>query len=405
MRILMLTGSLPYPPQQGGALRSYGILHGLSQAGHEITLLSFHESTVDAATTPLAAYCKRVETLAPPRRPISQRLRDLVLTHEPDLARRLYSEAFARCLQAALRETPFDWVQAEGLEMGCYLPLVKSASPTTRVCYDAFNAEYALQQVMGSIDRGSLKRLPAALYSFLQSSRIMRFEQRICQQAELVLAVSPEDAAELHKLCPSKHIPVVPNGIFVDRYEHSTEQLDLGEAALVFTGTMDYRPNVDAMLWFVNQVLPKIQAQVPEARLYIVGQKPHARLNALRDQHGVYITGRVPLVQPYLHSAGVYVAPLRMGGGTRLKIMEAMASGCAVVSTTIGASGLQGDARRAMVIADSASEMAYKVVRLLQDPERRQGLGTAAREYVKAYYDWSVIIPQLLAVYGNERVE
>jgi polysaccharide biosynthesis protein PslH len=405
MRILMLTGSLPYPPQQGGALRSFGILHGLRKGGHEVVLLSFHDGTADIASTPLMEYCARVETITPPSRKIAQRLRDLFLSSEPDIARRLYSAEFAKCLESILRETQIDFVQAEGLEMARYLPLAKAAAPHVRLCYDAFNAEYALQQAMGKIDSGDLRRLPATVYSLIQAQRIMTFERMICQQSDVVIAVSPEDAADLGKLCPDKSIPVVPNGIFVERYEQPTEQLDLGENALIFTGTMDYRPNVDAMLWFADHVLPLVRENVPDAQLYIVGQKPHARLSALREQRGVHITGRVVAVQPYLHSAGVYIAPLRMGGGTRLKIMEAMASGCAVVATSIGASGLHNDARRAMLIADSATEMANAIVRLLEDPERRKELGAVAHTYVKAHYDWSVLIPQLLTLYGSERVE
>ncbi|MFN8373896.1 MAG: glycosyltransferase [Anaerolineae bacterium] len=405
MRILMMTGSLPYPPQQGGALRSFGILHGLHQAGHEIVLLSFYDGTVDIASTPLAEYCTRVETVPTPQRTMKQRLRDLALSGHPDIARRLYSNPFAQLLQNILREQPIDLVQAEGLEMACYLPLAKRSKPDVRLCYDAFNAEYSLQQTMGRIDSGELRRLPATVYSMLQAPRIMRFEQEICRKSDLVIAVSSEDAADLHKLTPEKHIPVVPNGIFVEQYEHPGEQLELGENALLFTGTMDYRPNVDAMLWFVSSVLPLIRNSIPDAQLYIVGQKPHPRLTGLRDTRGIHITGRVASVQPYLHSTSVYVAPLRMGGGTRLKIMEAMASGCAIVATSIGASGLHNDAKRAMLIADSAVEMANAVVRLLEDPDRRKELGETAHKYVKAYYDWSVLIPQLLTIYGNERVE
>ncbi|NWF67817.1 MAG: glycosyltransferase [Chloroflexi bacterium] len=404
MRVLMLTGSLPYPPLQGGALRSFGIVHGLHAAGHEVVLLSFHEGALNGST-PLTQYCAHIETVPPPRRRLRQRLRDLLLSGQADIARRLYSHELARCLQALLGEQEFDLVQAEGLEMACYLPLARAAAPQARLCYDAFNAEYALQQEMGRIDRADSGRWPAALYSLLQVPRIRAFEQRICCLADLVIAVSPEDAAALQTLCPEKEIPVLPNGIFVERYTSSSAQLELGEAALVFTGTMDYRPNVDAMLWFVKQVLPLVQARVPEAQLYIVGQKPHNRLTALRETAGVHLTGRVPQVQPYLHSAAVYVAPLRMGGGTRLKIMEAMAAGCAIVATHTAASGLHPQAKRALLLADSAAEMAQTILTLLEDEAKRQMLGAEARRSVAAYYDWSVLIPQLLALYGRERVE
>src|SRR5690606_2240837 len=133
---------------------------------------------------------------------------------------------------------------------------------------------------------------------------------------------------------------------------------------------MDYRPNVDAMQWFTGSVLPLIHERIPDARLYIVGQKPHASLQTLREMDQVEVTGWVAEIQPFLHAAGVYIAPLRMGSGTRLKILEAMAAGCAVVATSIAVAGLQAEARRAMIIADSEGNFANAVIRLLQDPSQ-----------------------------------
>src|SRR5690606_23656791 len=115
---------------------------------------------------------------------------------------------------------------------------------------------------------------------------------------------------------------------------------DLGPCALIFTGKMDYRPNVDAMLWFASDILPQVRSIMPDVRLYVVGQKPHPRLEVLRDHDHIVLTGWVPEVTPYLHAAAVYIAPLRMGSGTRLKILEAMAAGCAIVATTLAAAGL-----------------------------------------------------------------
>jgi glycosyltransferase involved in cell wall biosynthesis len=164
---------------------------------------------------------------------------------------------------------------------------------------------------------------------------------------------------------------------------------------------MGYRPNVDAALWFVDQVLDKIRAQVPEVRFFIVGSSPHNRLNSLRERDNVQITGWVPDVNPFLHAAAVYVVPMRMGSGTRLKLLQAMAAGRAVVSTTTGAQGLtlpDGDVLR---LADSADDFAQAVIVLLKDAQQRQILGAAGRRYVQENYDWSVIAPRLLRVYDE----
>jgi len=407
MQILMVTGSLPYPPHQGGALRSYGILHGLHQAGHEVTLLSFHDKTGSIAieSTPLGNFCSQIETVPPPRRNKTNRLRDLFFSGQPDIARRLYSYDFYACLRQLTSEKSFDLIQFEGIEVASYLPLLRREGIRAKLCYDAFNAEAALQGLIFRVDRGDLRRWPAAAYSLIQTQRITRFERTICQQADAVIAVSAEDANILRRYRADGRVGVVTNGIFVDDYLEAGEQLDLGEHVLVFTGKMDYRPNVDAMVWFTDNVLPLVQAQIQDTRLYIIGQKPHPRLEKLRYRNHIEISGWVQDVQPFLKGAGVYVAPLRMGSGTRLKILEAMAAGCAVVATPIAISGMRAEAKTALIVADAAENMAQEIIGLLQNPEQRIVMGKTAQNFVKQYYDWPVLIPGLLKIYEELDLE
>jgi polysaccharide biosynthesis protein PslH len=400
MHILILTPRLPYPPHQGGAIRNSGIIRGLHDAGHKVTLLSFHENGVDPAATPLAELCAEIVTVDEPPRPPSKRLRDLVVTGQPDLARRLESETFRARLANLLSKTAFDLVQFEGLEMTGYMPAVRQRQPQAKLCYDAHNAEFALQQAIFDVERQTPRRLPQAAYSLIQARRIAYFERGVCQMADCVIAVSDEDAEALRPFSRDKRVEVVPNGIFADDYAVDLPHVDLGENVLVFTGKMDYRPNIDAMRWFTGSVLPRVREQIPDTKLYIVGQKPHRSLEALRDQPGVEITGWVQEVQPFLQAADVYVAPLRMGSGTRLKILEAMAAGCAVVATSTAASGLK-DVRESLILMDGETGFAEAIVSLLQDPARRQALGTAAKRAVRQHYDWSVLIPCLLKIYKD----
>ncbi len=399
MRILVVTTSLPYPPASGGAIRVAGILKGLHENGHQVTLAALHDGKPAPESTPLAAYCDRIITAPPPTRSKSQRLRDLVFTRQADIAKRLYSPAFAEQLRALLAKESFDIIQCEAIESACYLPLIREAQPAAKLVFDTFNAEYMLQRVIYQIDRRELKRLPMALYSWIQARRIQRYEAAMCHLADAVIAVSPEDADALHALGGHTPIHIVPSGITVTDYTHDSSRTDLGACAIVFSGKMDYRPNVDAALWFGESIYPRIKAQADNVRWWIVGQQPHPRLDVLRVDPSITITGRVDAVQPYLNSATVYVAPLRMGSGTRLKLLEAMASGCAIVATSIAASGLLPEVKAAMRIADDESTFADAVVALLEDLATRAQLGTTAREKVAAFYDWSVLIPRLLSVY------
>jgi glycosyltransferase involved in cell wall biosynthesis len=399
MQILLLASSLPYPPHGGGALRTFGIIRGLYEAGHDVSLACFHDDAVAVSSTPLAEYCSRIETVPPPQRSMTDRLRALALSGQPDLAGRLESSAMRDTLRRLLSAVDFDVVQFQGLEMAIYLPFVREHQPTARLVYDAFNAEYMLQRRIAEVDRGNPRKLHAALYSTIQAGRIARFERQICASADAVIAVSSEDAESLRPFRPDGKVYLLPNGIYVDDYAQPRQALDLGHHALVFTGKMDYRPNVDAALWFTGTILPLIRRRCPDAKLYIVGQKPQFSLQSLSEKNNVEITGWVAEVQPFLHAAAVYVAPLRMGAGTRLKMLEAMASGCAIVATPVAASGLEPETQAAMLLADSETTFADAVIRLLEAPEERAELGLRAREAVRRFYDWSALIPCLLQIH------
>ncbi len=402
MRLLFLTGQVPYPPYAGGALRTYGLLKGLHGAGHTVDLLTFTEpGQPDPAATPLAQLCGEMVTVPAPRRSLPARLADVLFTPNADMARRYYSPQFQARLKSQLARVSYDVVQIESLEMAAYLAAIRAVSPAVRIIYDSFNAEFDLQRGMYQIDRRSLTRLPGAIYSLIQWRRLTQFERSVCQKVDRVIAVSEADAEAFHQLAPGAAVDVVPNGIFADEYARTSQQLDLGSAALLFTGTMNYRPNVDAVVWFADRILGEIRKAAPEARLFVVGNKPHGRLDSIRQRADVEVTGFVQDVLPFLHSAAVYVAPLRMGSGTRLKLLQAMAAGCAIVSTHIGAQGLNAMPGQEIILADDATSFAQATIALLRDPASRARLGQAARDLVCKQYDWSVIWPRLLHVYGE----
>jgi polysaccharide biosynthesis protein PslH len=405
MKILIVTASLPYPPASGGAIRVYGIVQGLYAAGHQITLLSLHDGKIKPEATPLWAICEDVITVPMPVRTRSQRIRDLVFSRQPDIARRLFSPVFQDKLRELLASRQFDLIQMEAIEVAVYLPTAKAAQPDAKLVFDTFNAEYMLQRVIYNIERRELRRLPAALYSWIQAGRIKRFERRMCRLVHAVIAVSQEDADALRVFREDRKVYIVPSGISVNDYTTGEAPCTVGKHTLVFTGKMDYRPNVDAMLWFTETILPRIQQVIRDVSLVIVGQQPHPRLQPLRKNPAVTLTGWVDSVQPYLRGAAVYIAPLRMGSGTRLKLLEAMASHCAIVATTIAAAGLSDEAKAAMLIADDENTFAQRVIDLLRDEAQRAELGERACQMVRKHYDWSVLIPRLLAVYEEIGLE
>jgi glycosyltransferase involved in cell wall biosynthesis len=401
MRILFLTAQPPEPPHAGGTLRANGLMRGIHAAGHEVHVLTFVEPGQLDASHALSEFCASVESVPPPRRTVRHRLRDLLLTNLADMQRRCDSPLYAAKLEQILTRTAFDIIQIESLEMAAYLPVIQRVQPGTPVIYDSFNAEFDLQHSIHETEKRDPRRLLGATYSYVQWRRLTRFEREICQSVAHVIAVSDADAAAFRSLAPGCAISVVPNGINVQDYAQQDPSLDLGPYALVFTGSMSYRPNVDAALWFADQVFGQVRALVPDARFFVVGSRPHPRLNALRERDGVQVTGWVPSVNPFLYAAAVYVAPLRMGSGTRLKLLQAMAAGQPVVSTSIGAQGLQVSDGVELRLADTADDFARAVIELLEYPARREALGQAAAQYAAAHHDWSVIVPDLLRVYDE----
>lgn len=387
MRLLFLTPQLPYPPHQGTTIRNWGLIAQLARR-HQISLLSFGSGPVPA---PVQARCAAVITVPPPQRSANRRLIDLLLGRA-DLARRLWSPAFRDALSDWLAREQFDGVQIEGLEMAAYRAVVRAHG--LPIVFDAHNAEHVLQQRAQSADRGRPGRRLAALYSRLQVPRLKDLERDLCRTVDGVSVVSSEDAAALAALAPGVRPVVVANGIELRAYDMPAP-IATEPGRVVFTGKMDYRPNVDAMTWFVGDVWPTIRAQAPEATFWIVGQAPTPAVRALGGRDGVHVTGAVDDTRPFIAGARVYVAPLRMGGGTRFKLLEALALRRPVVSTHIGAEGFPLQNGRDALLADGPQAFADAVCRILCEPDLGDRLGAAGRALIAARYDWAAIVPHL----------
>lgn len=423
MRILFLTPQLPYPPHKGTAMRNYNLIANLA-ARHEIDLLTVAETEDELRrSTPLTTLCRRIDGVAVPKRSLSRRAADTLLSPWPDMGLRLWSPAFAARLNTWLTDGNYDVVQVEGIELARYmLQDARSTRQHTKrtrsaqYVFDDHNCEYLLQRRTFETDLHTLraKRWMGAAYSFAQWRKLCTFEASVCRAADHVLAVSNADAAALQRLIPGLDVTVVPNGIDAESYATPVPDpspighfalTGEGSTGLVFTGTMDFRPNVDAALWFAQEVLPLIRQEEPGARFVVVGQKPHRRLDTLRvrEHDDVVLTGAVDDTRPYIAKAVVYVVPLRMGGGTRFKILEAAAMSKAMVSTSLGCEGFPVTNGQELLIADSPREFADAVIALLRDPARRAELGAHARALANAY-DWKNIIPKIEEIYVKREV-
>lgn len=411
MRLLILAPQLPWPPNQGTALRNLNLVRVLATR-HQVHLVCFGDPAAERG--PLADWGVAVTVVpAPPPRSFLRRLWELPSQPVPDLLRRLASPAMDRCL-AELAAGPaadpagqVDVLQVEGIEMapfGLALRdrLARRGRPP-RLVYDAHNAEWILQDRAWRADLGrGLAGLPGVVYSLIQTAKLRRYERRLLRASDAVVAVSAADAEVLRALASDVTPVVVPNGVDLDLYRPGpadAEDADL----VVFTGKMDFRPNIDGMAWFCETVWPLARALRPTLRLAIVGRDPVPRVRALASTDlGIEVTGAVPDVRPFIARAGIVVVPLRVGGGTRLKVLEAMAAGKAILATGLGAEGLDlADGREALLV-DEPAAMARAIAALAGDGARRAELGRAARARAERDYGWERLVRGMEDCYRND---
>jgi glycosyltransferase involved in cell wall biosynthesis len=394
VRLLFLTPQLPYPDDKGTRIRNLGLIKELARR-HEVAVLSLGDPTDRAAIAALARICRVIAVLPAPRRAGWRRALAAPTDARPDLARRLESRAYGAALRAALDEA-WDVVQVEALEMAPHWLAIARERPVPPVVLDAHNCEWILQQRMGRTDLGS-RRWVGGMYSALQAAKLRRYEGAAVAAADAVVAVSEADARALRRVGAPRRLIAVPNGV-----DTAALPLRAGNGdgrTVLFTGTMDYRPNVDAVVWFVETVWPLVRARAPAARFEIVGRAPTAAVRALAAVDGVDVVGEVPSVQPHFHRAAAYVAPLRIGGGSRLKLLEAFAYGTPVVTTSLGAEGIDLVPGRDADVADAPEAFADAVDGLLGEPLRRRELALSARRLVEARYDWRALVPPLERLY------
>lgn len=414
-RILAITSRLPYPPREGHQLRSWHLLNALA-ARHQVTLLSVvRDDDVPEEAGPLRAILVGLELFPLAQSGALNALRTLLtaVRYSRPLVIEKYADAALRARFATLARDA-DLIHIDMLPLMVH---ADAAPPSVPLVYNAHNVEHALLDTRARIEA----RTPLRALLRQQAPILQRYERAACLRADLVLACSAIDAAALRGLAPGCTIEVVPNGVDLDDNQpddraHAgtpstgststgtpmtgTPSTDAPRDEIVFVGQMGWFPNRDGVDWFLQAVLPLILAQRPGSGFVLVGKHDGLVVPEALRAH-VRLAGFVPDVRPYVHAARVYVVPLRAGSGTRLKVLEAMALGKAIVTTRIGSEGIGLVDDDSAIFADDAQDFADAVVALLDDPARASRLGARARACAEADYGWAAIGQRLLACYDS----
>lgn len=391
MKILIISHFVPYPPHGGSLQRNFNLLKEASKA-NEIYLLTFtqrkllpDERKLDESIEALKKYSKYLRVFKIPTDYSKIKWYILLFLNlfsfTPYSVWRFKSKAMVGEIKKQLKNNRFDIIQIDTIALAQYADL----APDLSKILVHQNVESSLLLRRSSNEKNPLVKI----YLYLQAHKLRNYEQMATRRFDVNITVSLLDKKELGGLTSGAKFRVISNGTDIDYF---TPEGKTGSRNLVFTGGMTWYPNKDAMLYFCSEVYPLIKEKMPDVEMCVVGRYPPQRLQKIaREEPSIKLHGYVDDVRGYIHQAAVYVVPIRVGGGTRLKILDAFACGKAVVSTSVGCEGLEVTPGQDILIGDCPSEFANQVINLLKDEGLRMKLGASARKLVMEKYSWKEI--------------
>jgi glycosyltransferase involved in cell wall biosynthesis len=388
--ILAISSELPWPLNTGGHIRSFHLLTGLARASRVRLVTGVSDGHGEGVRILESHGVRVVPVRLGPRRATAEAVRALgsALRGEPYVLYRRHDrpEVRAAVRQAIAAERP-DILYCDHLDSAVFADLL----PAGRIVADLHNV-YSLIASRASDEHGS----PLGRMFLRREARLLaRIEQRLARRADALFAVSEEECRYYRSL-GARHVQLVPNGVDCGAYDALPTGRASAGPVILYLGTMSWTPNAAAARFLATDVLPAVRARVPGARLRIVGKNPPADLEGLNGRDGIEVTGGVPDVRPHLEEAALLAVPLETGGGTRLKILEAFAAGLPVVSTPVGAEGIDCVPDRHLVVVDRA-RFAERILALLTNGGSGERLAAAARVVARRTYDWPVVVNSALA--------
>lgn len=410
-RILFLTQVLPYPLDAGPKIRAYYVLRALAQQ-HEITLVSFvRADDRPEASAHLATFCRAVHTV-PMQRSFLRNVRAALISGvsgQPLIVVRDEIGAMRALLRRLTQEQSFDFIHADQVSMAQYALYacrhLRHAHPDAapRTFLDAHNALYLIPTRLADYARNPLQR---ALYR-REARELARYEARTYRLFDHVVFVSDEDRQAILSVmeeAPAEalaaHSTLIP--ICVDPADRPLVPRVAAPKSVLHLGTMFWPPNIEGVLWFAEQVFPRVLEGAPEASFTIVGKNPPPVVESLPQRvRNIHVTGYVPAPDPYLKQAAAFIVPLHAGGGMRVKIVDGWSWGVPIVSTTIGAEGIAVRDGENILLADTPEDFAAAVLHLLQDPASGERLRQNGRAWMEERYNWRRVYPAWEQIYSG----
>ncbi|MCJ7508290.1 MAG: glycosyltransferase, partial [candidate division Zixibacteria bacterium] len=382
MKILYLTPRFPYPPDRGDKLKEFNLIKYLSK-NNSISLLSFAEKKEEDFITYLKDYCEKVHII--PRSKYEGYLKAIfsLFTFQPLQVAYYWSRRMKNLFEDLREKENYDVVLVQLIRMAPYLSkylgkkVLAIEDAISLVLRRRYQRNYGLQRLVW----------------YLEYLKVRRFERKMLDEFDFFTVVSKRDKEVFKGHSGYDRIFAIPNGVDIDYFGYRSPSTENNN--LVFVGNMSVPHNIDAVTFFTNQIFPLIKREMPQVKFYIVGANPHKKVRNLANNRDIFVTGFVEDFRPYLYNAACFVCPLRFGAGIQNKILEAMACGTPVVTTTIGAEGIDAATDDAILIEDDPKDFASGVLDLISDFEGRKNISVKARGIIERNYSWSETVNQL----------
>ena len=392
MKILFIANRFPYPPFRGDKLKIYNLCKRLAEK-NEIHLITFTEHKSDLQyLDKLSPIFKRMEIVHLPKLQSLFNSAVGLFQKFPLQVQYFKSNEFSSRLKQLLSEEKYDAIHVQHIRMAQYAIPYKQYFRILDLP-DAFSLYWQRRK---EVPRSILSKM----LDNIESKRVIKYEEYVLNEFNLNLVCSQEDQAFLIKNHQVSNIELLPNGVDTQQFKPGKHDYSHNET-LLFTGNMDYDPNVDAVIYFVDEILPKIVKAFPNVKFVIAGQRPIEKVKALDNGKNVFVTGFIPDLSDTYNSASVVVAPLRFGAGTQNKVLEAMSMGIPVVCSNIGFKGLGIKDGEGAFMRLGANEFADQVIKLLSDEELRKATGKKGIEVIEKSFTWETISEKLAAFLGR----
>lgn len=383
MKILYLSAWFPYPPDNGARIRAYYLMKSLAEK-HDVYLISLLQDDSDPVNADkLSSVCK-VVSLHRSNWFRGGSLKSFLgyFSRVPRSVVETFNLEVIRSVREAIDTINPNVIIASSLGVAAYIP----HDVNIATVLDEHNCEFGILKRSVETASGCIRRFRAEL----TWKKAMQWEKSICRRFDAVTIVSERDKQMLLKACPSlSAVHVVPNGVDTELYSHV--KYNPRPAILIYNGALTYGANLDAIRFYISEIYPILRKTIPAVKLVVTGRTSGVDLTGIADCSGIELTGYVEDIRTVLESSAACIIPLRQGGGTRLKILEAMAAGVPVVSTSIGAEGIEAVPGKHLLIADEPFEFANVVGQVLGDDSLNRNLRTAARDLVEEKYSWKKI--------------